>query len=344
MNHFLRQHQKTIGIALIVLFIFFGTCLYQAVSNGWDWSKVRFWRLDQIDSMAHYTGMFAIIAIGAAIVISTGGVDLSMGALMGLTGVLLPMLIRPGQGEPFIDWTVDPWLAWLMIGGIGMLIGWIHGMLITKLRLQPFLVTLCGLFIYRGIAQTITQDVTKGLGEDFTGLKALANGHVLGLPTPFVIALVMAAVVSVLMHRTVFGRHLLALGRNEQAAAFSGIRTDRVKITAYMLCSLIAAMGGAMFTLEGNSAAPTMHCQGFELYAIAGAVLGGCSLRGGECSMAGVILGTALMQVAQDSVMFLNVSTRLKLTVVGTMILIGVIADEIFRRSSARRSAQQKEA
>ena len=93
MNHFLRQHQKTIGIALIVLFIFFGTCLYQAVSTGWDWSKVRFWRLDQVDSMAHYTGMFAIIAIGAAIVISTGGVDLSMGALMGLTGVLLPMLI-----------------------------------------------------------------------------------------------------------------------------------------------------------------------------------------------------------------------------------------------------------
>ena len=93
MNHFLRQHQKTIGIALIVLFIFFGTCLYQAVSNGWDWSKVRFWRLDQVDSMAHYTGMFAIIAIGAAIVFSTGGVDLSMGALMGLTGVLLPKVV-----------------------------------------------------------------------------------------------------------------------------------------------------------------------------------------------------------------------------------------------------------
>lgn len=344
MPNFLRQHQKTLGIALIILPIFFGTCFYQAFSNGWDWSKVTFWSAGQMASTTHYTGMFAIIAIGAAVVISTGGVDLSMGALMGLTGVLMPMLIRQGQGDPFIDWTVEPWLAWVIIGGLSLFIGWFHGMLITKLQLQPFLVTLCGLFIYRGIAQTITRENTKGLGDDFANLKSLAKGEIAGLPMPFVIALVLAVIVAVLMHRTVFGRHLLALGRNEQAAKFSGIRTDRVKITAYMLCSLAAGFGGVMFTLDSNSAAPSAHCQGYELYAIAGAVLGGCSLRGGECSLAGVILGTALMQVAQDTVIFLNVSSSLKLTVVGTMILVGVIADELLRRSAARRRTQQKDA
>jgi ribose transport system permease protein len=343
MSSLLRQHQKTLGIAALILPIFFLTCFYQAGSNGWDWSKVTFWSGTKISSMTRFTGLFAIIAIGAAIVIATGGVDLSMGALMGLTGVLMPMLIRPDQGVPFLDWSVDPWVAWLMIGGISLFAGWVHGMLITKLQLQPFLVTLCGLFIYRGIALTITKENTKGFGNDFTDLKSLASGQILGVPTPFVIAVVLGVIVAVLIHRTVFGRHLLALGRNEQAAKFSGINTDRVKIVAYMLCALAAGFGGVMFAFDSNSAAPSDHCQGYELYAIAGAVLGGCSLRGGECALAGVIFGTALMQVASDAVFFLDVPNSAKLSVIGAMILLGVIADEFLRRGAKRRLAQQKE-
>ena len=344
MPNYLRQHQKTLGIAALILPIFFATCFYQAASNGWDWSKVTFWSGPKLASMTRFTGLFTIIAIGAAVVIATGGVDLSMGALMGLTGVLMPMLVRPGQGGTFIDWTVDPWLGWLIIAGISLLAGWFHGMLITKLRLQPFLVTLCGLFIYRGIALTITKENTKGFGSDFEGLKSLASGQILGVPTPFVIAVIIAVLIAVLIHRTVFGRHLLALGRNEQAAKFSGINTDRVKIAAYMLCALAAGFGGVMFAFDSNSAAPSDHCQGYELYAIAGAVLGGCSLRGGEISLAGVIFGTALMQVASDAVFFLDVPNSAKLSVIGAMILLGVIADEFLRIAAARRRAQQKEA
>ncbi len=334
-----RQHQKSLGILALILPIFFATCFYQAASNGWDWSKVTFWSGGKIAQMTSYTGLYAIIAIGAALVISTGGVDLSMGALMGLTGVLMPMLVRPGQGAPLINWTVEPAMAWLIIGGISLFIGWLHGMLITKLQLQPFLVTLCGLFIYRGFAMTITKENTKGFGSDFTEMKALAKGTFLHLPMPFVIAALMAGLIAVLMHRTVFGRHLMALGRNEQAAKFSGIRTDRIKIVAYMLCALAAGFGGVMFALDGNSAAPSDHCQGYELYAIAGAVLGGCSLRGGECSLLGVILGTALMQVAADAVFFLNVPNSFRLSVIGMMVLLQIVVGELLRRSAAKRRA-----
>jgi ribose transport system permease protein len=161
---------------------------------------------------------------------------------------------------------------------------------------------------------------------------------------PFAIALGLAGLAAVLMHRSVAGRHLLAIGRNEQAAKFSGINTDRAKILAYMLCSLLAGFGGVMFAFESNSAAPNDHCQGYELYAIAGAVLGGCSLRGGEISLAGVLAGTALMQVAADAVFFLDVPNSAKLAVIGVMVLLGVIADEFLRRAAARRQARERAA
>ena len=339
MPNFLRNQQKSLGILALILPIFIITCLFQAGTNGWDWSKVTFWSSEKISSMTRYTGLFAIIAIGAAVVIATGGVDLSMGALMGLTGVLMPMLIRPSQGTPLLDFSVEPGVAWIIIAAISLFVGWFHGILITKLQLQPFLVTLCGLFIYRGIAMTITAEGTKGFGNDFPDVKALVGDHFMGLPMPFVIALLLAGIMALVIHRTVFGRHLLALGRNEQAAKFSGIRTDRIKIVAYMLCALAAGFGGVMFALDGNSAAPSDHCQGYELYAIAGAVLGGCNLRGGECKFVGVILGTALMQIAADAVFFLGVRNSFRLSVIGMMVLLQIVVGEILRRSAARRQA-----
>jgi ribose transport system permease protein len=337
MPAFFRTHQKSLSILALIIPIFLATCLYQAASNGWDWSKVTFWSASKLSSMTRYTGLYGIIAIGAAVVIATGGVDLSMGALMGFTGVLMPMLIRASQGAPLLDWTVEPALAWAIIAGISLMVGWGHGMLITKLQLQPFLVTLCGLFIYRGIGMTITKESTKGFGDEFASMKTLVNGTFLGVPMPFVLALGLAVVMAIMIHRTVWGRHLLALGRNEQAAKFSGIRTDRIKIVAYMICSLTAGCGGVMFALDGNSAAPSNHCQGFELYAIAGAVLGGCNLRGGECSLTGVILGTALMQVAADAVFFLDVPNSFRLSVIGMMVLLQIVVSELLRRNAAKR-------
>jgi ribose transport system permease protein len=167
---------------------------------------------------------------------------------------------------------------------------------------------------------------------------ALVKGKVFDVvPMPFAILLAVGVVAAVLLNKTVFGRHLLALGRNEEAARFSGVNTGRTKVLAYVLCSTLAAFGGVLFVLENNSATGSTFGNFYELYAIAGAVLGGCSLRGGEGTIAGVVAGTALVQVSSDAAFFLGVPDSWKFAVIGGFILVGVIADELLRRLGERR-------
>jgi ribose transport system permease protein len=250
-------------------------------------------------------------------------------------GVMFPMLLMETMPDAPIA------AAFAIILSLSLMIGLIHGLLITKLRLQPFLVTLCGLFIYRGIARSVANDSTKGFGNEYTGLReTLVKGELFGLiPMPFIIVLLIGIVAAVLLNMTTFGRYLLALGRNEQAAKFSGINTDRMKILAYMICSLLAGFGGIMFVLDTNGATPSKFGNFYELWAISGAVLGGCSLRGGEGSIAGVICGAALVQITTTAVFFLGVSDTHKFTVIGVFILLGVTVDELLNRYAARRRA-----
>ena len=158
------------------------------------------------------------------------------------------------------------------------------------------------------------------------------------VPMSFVVLIIIGIITAIVLNKTVFGRYLLAVGHNEEAARFSGIKTDRVKIAAYMICSLLGGFAGMLFVLDTNGATPSSFGNFYELYAIAGAVLGGCSLRGGEGAIFGVICGAALVQVAEKAVFFLGVEEKSKFTVIGIFILIGVIADELFRRLSDRRS------
>jgi ribose transport system permease protein len=144
----------------------------------------------------------------------------------------------------------------------------------------------------------------------------------------------------VFLNRTIYGRYLMALGRNEQAARYSGVDTDAMTILAYVICSVLACFGGMLFTLEVNSAQPVDFGNFYELYAIAAAVLGGVSLRGGEGSVAGVVLGTALMQVLRNAINMLGVPTQIEFAVIGAVILIGVVADEVVRRYSAARKVR----
>jgi ribose transport system permease protein len=144
---------------------------------------------------------------------------------------------------------------------------------------------------------------------------------------------------AVLLNRTVFGRYLLALGRNEQAARYSGINTDRMIILAYVICSGLAGLGGILFSLDINSVQPSGYGNFYELYAIAAAVLGGCSLRGGEGSILGVVIGTAVMRLLNNSISLLGIPSQLEFAIIGIVILAGVLADELVKRwAAARRS------
>lgn len=325
--------KKLTGISLLLAAVCLVTVLVEpAFINAYNLQNIIRW-----------TSLFAIISIGVAFVIISGGIDLSVGSTIGLCGTLLAWLLTEKEVG------VGPALA--VVVGVSLVIGLTHGLLVTKLRLQPFVVTLCGLLLYRGIARWISDDQTLGFGERFDGLRYLATGKPFGLPLPgldapilipmpFLAMLVIAGLAAVALNLTIYGRYLLALGCNEQAARYSGVNTQAVTIMAYVVCSLLAGLGGILFALDFNSIQPSGLGEFYELYAIAAAVLGGCSLRGGEGSILGVVIGAAIMRVLYNSINILGIPTQLEFAVIGAVILGGVTVDELVKRWVARRTAR----
>lgn len=556
-----------------ILMLFIYVCVASTLLNG------SFVQEDNLLNLLRWSSMFGVFGIAAAFVIITGGIDLSIGSTIGLLGCLLPMLLMDHQ------WSVGASFLTVML--LAVAIGLTHGLLITKMKLQPFVVTLCGSLIYRGLARWITGDQTQGFrtkyddslrliatgapcsaafvtmvaggavtlfflirsvtswsrsappgrrsqnifgllmgvalavigssrywegfeiqrgeeidllvgwrvptwnttvpetaaklpgelmwwcgllslpfaawflwrssrsdrrvlrnfvvqliliavclpfailgsaeiialtglsemlpvperwlftlhmvevflalgvimaalawfflgglraGGDRAKLPALATGataimwllgksevarewmwdfawpeELLGLagstqlmevrvPAPFFVLLTLAILSAMFLNLTIYGRYLFALGRNEQAARYSGIRTDRMVIMAYVMCSAITGLGAILFTLYGNAVQPTGHAKDYELYAIAAAVLGGCSLRGGEGSITGVVIGAAVMRVLVNSINLLGISSQLEYTIIGLVILLGVLADEVVKRIGARRRAAEQAA
>ena len=318
--------KKILGIFGLLVFI----CVVTAIKQPSFLSPYN------IENTIRWTSLFSIIAIGAAFVIVTGGIDLSIGSTIGLVGSLLAFLLATK------GWSVGAAVTFVML--VALAIGVAHGLLITKMRLQPFVVTLCGLLLYRGIARLITDDQSLGFGNAFEGLRRLATGKIalpgdFALPFPFVIMAVVGVLAAVFLNRTIYGRYLLALGRNETAARYSGINTDAMKIVAYVICSLLAGLGGILFALDVNSIQPASTGEFYELYAIAAAVLGGCSLRGGEGSILGVIIGTAVMRVLYNAINILGIPTHMEFAIIGAVILAGVVVDEIVKRVAAKRRA-----
>ena len=281
---------------------------------------------------ANLIGLFGLFAIGQAFVIITGGIELSAGSVIALLGVL------------FVDLLANhdmPWpLAIVLMIALGGVIGLAHGLLITRLKLQPFIVTLCGLLIYRGAARFYTADATAGFGfgVSFPTLEWLATGRSLGVPHAFMAMLVVAVAMWVVLHRSVFGRHLYAVGKSEEAARFSGIDTGKVIVAAYVICGLLTAVAAIFFAMYTRSISPSSHGNFYELYAIAAAVLGGFSLRGGEGSLIGVVLGAVLLQMLQNLVNLLGIPSSLNFAVMGSVILIGVLADTQFAEYRKRRA------
>ena len=290
-----------------------------------------------IQNIVRWTSLFGVISIGVVFVIITGGIDLSIGSVVGLTGCLLAWLMQQ-KGWP-------PAAGVALVLAVSLGIGLAHGLLITKLNLQPFIVTLCGLLIYRGVARWFTGDQTQGFGESHDTFRQLAIGHIslgpIDIPFPFLVMAMLGVVAAIFLNKTIWGRYLLATGRNEEAARFSGIDTIKMTILAYVICALLAGIGGILFALDVNSVQPSGQGESYELYAIAAAVLGGCSLRGGEGTILGVIIGAAVMRVLYNAINILSIPTQLEFTIIGFVILAGAIVDEVVRRYARKRRMQQ---
>jgi ribose transport system permease protein len=313
--------KKELGIFILLVIL----CIIVAIINP------LFLTGTNLRNMGQQIGAFGIFSIGLGLVIITGGIDLSVGSMMALLGVLLSMMLTGwGWATPFA-----------VFGCIALAMGLslFHGLLITRMNMQPFIVTLCGLLFYRGLARFITNDETKGFGTvaGMDSLRFLANGNLFGIPTPFILLIVISIVTWVFLHRSVYGRYLFATGRNAEAARYAGINTRRIITLAYIISGALTAISGIIFAFYTNSVSPANHGNSYELYGIAAAVLGGCSLRGGEGSVVGILIGTALLQVLRNLVNLLGIPSSLDFAVMGAVILIGVMADQYFGQRRNRR-------
>jgi ribose transport system permease protein len=282
----------------------------------------RFLSPINLSNTMNLIGLYGLFSIGVGFVIITGGIELSVGSMFALLGVIFIDLLSTYD----VNWV----LAFLIIVLAGLALGSLHGFLVTRMNLQPFIVTLCGLLIYRGIARFYTEDATAGFafGTSFPTLEWLVAGRTFGIPHSFIAFIIIAIIMGVVLHRSIFGRYLFAVGKNEEAARYSGIRTGRVIASAYIICGGLAGLAAIFLAMYTRSISPASHGNFYELYAIAAAVLGGCSLRGGEGSVLGIVLGTILLQVLQNLVNLLGIPSSLNFAVMGTVILLGVLADQ----------------
>lgn len=313
-------------VLLVVLFV----SLQAANPNALDQSNLY--------DVFNRHGALGIITIGAALLIITGGIDLSIGSVVGFGAILFGVLMEKG---------FHPYAAMAIVLLTGPAIGTIHALLVTKLRLQPFLVTLCGMFIYRGIARGLTAKNTglvqvrtqhAEFGTAIDNLRSLLVGKdadgALVAPAMLAAMLALAVACGVVLHFTAYGRYWYAIGQNEKAAEYAGVRVHWQKGIVYVICSTFAVFAGILYLLNNGSAAPDNVGSSFELYAITAAVLGGCSLRGGHGLMLGIVLGSLVVPVINNWMVFKDVPSWAEPCVMGTILLVGTIADELIRRGS----------
>lgn len=285
-----------------------------------------------LQNLTRQIALLSIFAIGEGIVILSGGIDLSVGSIIAFTGLLVAYLVTT-LGVP-------PALATTFVLALCVIIGFAHGMLVTKLKLQPFIVTLCTMLIFRGLARRLTEDDTRGFGNQFESFRMLGEGALWGIPVPVIILITVAVIAHFFMRYTVYGRYLYAIGRNPNAARYAGVKVDRMQTASYLVCALLSGVAGILYATYTNSVQPATTGQAYELYAIAAAVLGGCSMRGGEGTILGIIVGASIMRVMYNGIILVGISTFWEFAVIGTVILIGVVADATVKQRASRLKAK----
>ncbi len=305
-------------------------------------SNPKFLGMSNALTTSRQISMLGIYAIGISFVIITGGIDLSVGSVVGLTGVLIAKF----SSTEFGGLGLSLWLGIPIALAIAALIGLAQGLIITRLKLQPFIVTLGFMLLLRGVSQTVVKGASISLGA--SSLRDLSEGgliHVSGNPLlPYTVLIFTGAIVlgAIVLHTTVFGRYVYAIGGNRDAAEYSGINVRRIETLTYVISSLSGGVAGVLYAAYIGEMDQSIGIA-FELYAIAAAVLGGVSLRGGEGSILGIVIGSAVYQVIYNGINMFQIvrvnargqqqSWRLdenwRFIIVGGVILTAVIADQV---------------
>ena len=279
---------------------------------------------------------FAIMAVGATIVIISGGIDLSVGSIYALAGVTTAMALRAWG----LDGT-DAVIAGLAISvGVGLLCGVLNGLMVVGLGVHPFIITLGTMWVLRGIAFVSSNAESIGLPRALTGLAKAPLGLAESLyPVPTLIMIAVTVAGSIYLQRTVMGRHVFAIGGNPEASRFSGLRLGRITIGVFVISGLtagIAAVMGASF----YGSASCVDATGYELYVIASAVVGGASLSGGKGSAVNAMLGALLIVLIRQSIRTLHFDQNYEWIIIGCAIIVAVTLDQANARLAARRLAR----
>jgi len=280
----------------------------------------RFFGLSNLVNVTRQVSINAIIAMGMTLVIITGGIDLSVGSVVALSGCMAIIVMRS---------TGSDCLGVLLGLAVGCAAGLLTGILVALCRMPPFIATLAMMTIVRGIALVVTAG--QPIVRFESPYRWLGEGDVLGVPVPILIMVVIVGVTYFLLRHTPFGSYIYATGGNEEAARLSGVRVARVKTLVYLLSGLYCGVGGMVLTARLGSAQPNTG-EGFELDAIAAVVLGGTSLMGGKGKIWGTIVGVFIIGVLNNGFNLLNVSPFYQLIAKGCVIVLAVLLDQFLKR------------
>lgn len=324
-------------IVLVVLIIYFGLASPTFLTAG------------SLLLIAKHVALYGILGIGMTYVIITGGIDLSVGSIVGLSGIIAGGLINEGLTLNMLGVTIYfsvPTIVFIAML-CGALIGLINGWIITKFNVAPFIATLGMMYMARGFAMLRSKGATfsnitgnKGLGN--TGIEFFGR-NVGSIPVGAIILLIIALIAGIILKKTPFGWHILAIGGNQKAAKLSGVKVNKAKIIVYMFSGACAAIVGIITASQLVAAHPASG-ETWEMNAIAATVLGGTSMSGGVGTIGGTIIGAFVIGVINDGLVMLGVSEFWQMVIKGVVIVLAVIIDQFQRNLQAKIALQAREA
>ena len=300
-----RQFGTLVGLLVLSLVLWVLTPYFTTLSN--------------LLNIAEQTAVIAIVAVGMTFVIITAGIDLSVGSVLALSGVIMASALHAGVPLP----------AALLTGpGAGLFCGLLNGLLVAQGHLPPFISTLGMMSVARGTALVFTEGRSiSGFSESF---RYFASGKVLHLPMPVILMLTVYLIAHVVLAKTKLGRYAYAIGGNENATILSGVNVKLYKTVIYALCGLLSGVAAIILTARLNSAQPIAGVM-YELDAIAATVIGGTSLMGGEGAMWGTLIGALIMGVLRNGLTLLGISSFVQQIVIGSVIILAVLVDMMLK-------------
>lgn len=321
----LKSRAVVVLVALLLLFSYLAPSFFTA---------------NNFTILTKHVAISAILAVGMTFVVLTGGIDLSVGSVAGLSGMVAGYLLTQGIAIGGMPHYPPVLMCIALAVGIALIVGLLNGWLVSKAGVAPFIATLGTLYVARGAALLISNGKTfpnlaGQAARGNTGFPALGQQFIAGLPLPVWIMVVLFGLALIISRKTPLGRHVYAVGGNERAARLAGIRVPRIKLFTYLASSLCAAIVGLIIASQLEAAHPATG-ESFELNAIAAVVLGGTSLMGGRGSITGSLVGACVIGVLSDGLVMLGVSEFWQMVIKGTVIVLAVAIDQLQSRVQAR--------